>query len=91
MTGCQSNISRLRKFGCAVYVPIPPPKRTKMGPQRCMRIYVGFNSPSIIRYLEPLTCDVFTARFADYQFNETVFSPLGGEKEISSERLVFEE
>nr|GEV66582.1 uncharacterized protein [Tanacetum cinerariifolium] len=28
------NISHLRIFGCAVYVPIPPPQRTKMGPQR---------------------------------------------------------
>ena len=88
VTGCQPNISHLRKFGCAVYVPIPLPKRTKMGPQRRLRIYVGFNSPSIICYLEPLTGDVFTARFADCQFDETVFPPLGGEKEISSERLV---
>ena len=44
--------------------------------------YVGFNSPSIIRYLEPLTGDVFTARFADYQFDETVFQSLRGEKKI---------
>ena len=58
MTGCQPNISHLRKFGCAVYVPIPPPNRTKMDPQRHLRIYVGFNSPFIIRYLEPLTSDV---------------------------------
>ena len=43
---------------------------------------------SIIRYLEPLIGDVFTARLADCQFDETVFPPLGGEKEISSKRLV---
>ena len=28
------NISHLRIFGCAVYVPIAPPQRTKMGQQR---------------------------------------------------------
>ena len=63
--GQQPNISHLRIFGCAVYVPIPPPKRTMMGPQRRLGIYVGYDSPSIIKYLEPSTCDLFTARFAD--------------------------
>ena len=69
-------------FGCAVYVPIAPTQRTKMGPQQRLRIYVGFDSPSIIRYLEHLTGDVFTTRFVDYHFNESVFSSLGGEKSI---------
>ena len=53
--GKQPNIFNLRVFGCAVHVPIAPPQRTKMGPQCRLRIYVGFDSPSIIRYLEPLT------------------------------------
>ena len=70
----QPNISHLQVFGCAVHIPIAPP-------QRRLGIYVGFNSPSIIRYLEPLTGDVFT-RFVDCHFNETVFPPLGGEKSI---------
>ena len=52
-----------------------------MGPQRRLGIYIGFHSPSIIKYLEPLTGDVFTARFADYQFDETIFPILGGEKQ----------
>ena len=30
--GQELNISHLRIFGCAVYVPITPPQRTKMGP-----------------------------------------------------------
>ena len=34
ISGHQPNISHLRKFGCAVQVPIPPPERTKMGSQR---------------------------------------------------------
>ncbi|KAL0454666.1 UNVERIFIED_CONTAM: hypothetical protein Slati_0805800 [Sesamum latifolium] len=48
-----------------MYVPIPPPQRTKMGPQRRQRIYVGFESSSIIKYLEPITGDQFTARLPD--------------------------
>ncbi|RVW60155.1 hypothetical protein CK203_092317 [Vitis vinifera] len=34
---------------------VAPPQRSKLGPQRLLDIYVGFNSPSIIRYLEPVT------------------------------------
>ena len=43
--GREPNISHLKIFGCAVYVPIAPPQRTKMGPQRRMGIYVGFECP----------------------------------------------
>ncbi|KAM1848657.1 hypothetical protein ACFX14_012762 [Malus domestica] len=57
-----------------------------MGPQRRLGIYVGFDSPSIIRYLEPLTGDMFTARFADCHFDETIFPSLGGEKTVPEER-----
>ena len=35
-----------------------------------------------LRYLEPLTGDVFTAQFADCHFNESVFPSLGREKSI---------
>jgi hypothetical protein len=75
--GDQPSISHMRKFGCAVYTPISPPKRTSMGPHRRLRIYVGFQSPSILKYLEPLTDDLFTIRFADYIFNEDHFLALG--------------
>ena len=78
--GHEPNIVHLRIFGCAVYVPVAPPQRTKMGPQRRLGIYVGFDSPFIILYLEPLTGDLFTASFADYRFDETNFPQLGGEK-----------
>jgi hypothetical protein len=77
----EPNLSHLKIFGCAVYVLISPPQRTKMGPQRRLGIYIGFHSSSIIKYLEPLTRDVFTVRFADCQFDETIFPILGGEKE----------
>ncbi|KAM1751220.1 hypothetical protein FF1_009306 [Malus domestica] len=54
-----------------------------MGPQLRMRIYVGYDSPSIIRYLDPLTGDFFTARFMDCHFYETVFSSLRGDKSVN--------
>ena len=61
-------------------MPVAPPNRTKMSSQRRLGIYVGFESPSIIRYLERMTGDMFTARFADCQFDEIVFPKLGGDK-----------
>jgi len=77
------NIFHLRKFECTVYIPIPPPQRTMMGPQRSLGIYVGFESPSIIKYLEPLTGDLHMARFADSIFNEDHFPTLGGGKYLA--------
>ena len=72
--GQGQNISHLRIFGCAIYVLIiASPQRIKMGLQRRLGIYVGYKSPSIIQYLEPMTRDLFTARFADCYFNESVF------------------
>ncbi|KAK2376223.1 putative mitochondrial protein [Trifolium repens] len=90
--GQEPNISHLRIFGCVVYVPIYPPQRTKMGPHRRLGIYVGYESPSIIKYLEPTNGDLFTARFADCHFDESNFPTLGGEnkqleKEISWNEL----
>jgi hypothetical protein len=42
-----------------------------------MEIYVGFQSPSILKYLEPLTDDLFMTWFADCIFNEDHFLTLG--------------
>jgi hypothetical protein len=50
-----------------------------MGPHRRIGIYVGYQSPSIIKYLEPLIGDLFTARYVDCIFYEDHFSELGGE------------
>ena len=77
LEGVKPSISHLRVFGCAVYVPIPPSKRTKLGPQRMLGIYVGYESPSIIRYLDPKTGQMFRARLADCVFDELVFPCLG--------------
>ena len=73
-------------FGYIVQVPIAPPQRTKMGPQRRSGIYIDFDSPSIIKYLEPLTGDVFRQRFADCHFDEVNFPSLGGDKLPKEER-----
>ena len=59
------NVFHLQIFGCVVYVSIAPPQRTKMGPQRRLDISVEFDSPSIIKYIEPLNEDLFKARFED--------------------------
>jgi hypothetical protein len=72
------SISHLRKFGCATYVPISSTQRTTMCLHRKLGIYVGYQSPSIIKYLEPLTGDLFTARYADCIFSEDHFPALGG-------------
>ena len=74
--GSPPDLSHLKCFGCQVMVPIPPPRRTKMGPQKSIGIYVGFDSPSIIRYLEPTTGDIFKARFLDCHFTESIFPKL---------------
>ena len=83
--GYQPNISHFRVFGCAVYVPISPTHRPKLGPQRRLGIYVDFQSASIINYIEPLTGKVFTARFVDCHFDENLFLPLGGDRTIQKE------
>ena len=80
------NLSHLRVFGCTIQVPIAPPQRTKMGPQHRLGIYIGFDSPSIIKYLEPLTGDVFRARFANCHFGEVNYSLLRGDKLPKEER-----
>jgi hypothetical protein len=53
-----------------------------MGPHTRMEIYVGYQSPSILKYLEPLTGDLFTARLADCICNEDHFSTLGGDNKF---------
>jgi hypothetical protein len=47
-----------------------------MGPHRKLGIYVGYKSPSIIKYLEPAIGDLFTAQYADCFFDEDHFPTL---------------
>lgn len=83
--GNPPSISHLCKFGCIVYILISPPHRTAMGPHRKVGIYVGFKSPSIIKYLKPLIGDLFTARFADSIFDEENFPALAGDFKYQKE------
>jgi hypothetical protein len=83
--GNAPSISHPRKFGCAVYAPILPPKRTSIGPHRKLGTYVEYHSPSIIKYLEPLTKDLFTAWYADCIFNDDHFPTLEGVYKYHSE------
>ena len=66
----QPNISHLQIFGCAIYMhQLHLHNALKWVPnENVLKIYVGFDSPYIIKYLKPLTGNVFTTRFVDYQF-----------------------
>jgi hypothetical protein len=48
-------------------------------PHRKLGIYVGYHSPAIIKYMEPLTGDLFTSWYAYCIFNEDHFLTLGGD------------
>ena len=50
-----------------------------MGPQRKLGIYIGYESPSILKYLEPITWDQFTTQYADCIFDKDHFLALGGD------------
>ena len=79
----EPDISHLGIFEGAIYVSIASPQCTKMDPQYRKGMYVGYESPSIICFLEPLTDDLFTSRFMNCHFNETFFSPLEGDKNVN--------
>jgi hypothetical protein len=83
--GDPPSISHLRIFGCVVYVLISQPKRTSMGPHSKIGIYVEYLSPSTIKYMEPLTGDLLTARYADCILNEEHFLALGGKFKYHTE------
>ena len=71
--GRTPNISFLRVFGCQVRVPVSEPARRTIRPHRKEGIYVGFHSPSIIRYLVPNTRIFLKAQFQNCRFIENVF------------------
>jgi hypothetical protein len=53
-----------------------------MDPHKRMGIYVGYQSPSILKYLKPLTGDLFMTCFADCIFNENHFLALEGDNKF---------
>ena len=52
-----------------------------MGPLCKSGIYVGYETPSIIRFLDPATGHCHMARFADCSFDEDLFPTLGGDNQ----------
>ena len=50
-----------------------------MGPRRKLGIYVGFQSPSILRYVDPDSGDLFIAHMSTCEFDETKFPKLGAD------------
>ena len=75
----EPNLSHLKIIGCVVYVPIPPTSHQIGIKKTTGHIYIGFYSPSIIEYLQPSIDYIFTALYADCQFDEKVFPVLGGD------------
>lgn len=70
-----------------VYVSVTPlPQRTKIGLQCRIRVYIGFDSPFIIRFFKPLIGDVFKICFEDCHFYENIFPLLGKENLVSEAR-----
>ncbi|RDY10297.1 hypothetical protein CR513_05208, partial [Mucuna pruriens] len=63
-----SHLQLVKFFERIVYVSIVPPRHTKMSFQVRLRIYVGYKSPSIIKYLESPRDDLFMTWFVDCQF-----------------------
>jgi hypothetical protein len=51
-----------------------------MGPHWKLGIYVGYVTPSIIKYLEPMPKDLHTVQYTDCVFDEDHFLALWGEK-----------
>ncbi|XP_047326194.1 uncharacterized protein LOC124929852 [Impatiens glandulifera] len=62
-----------------------------MGPQKRLGIYVGYESPSIIKYLDPLMGDLFTTQFVDCHFNEMIFPTLKGKNKQLEKEIIWRE
>jgi hypothetical protein len=61
--GNPPHIAHLRIFGCEVWVPVPEPQQKVVTPHRIRAVYLGYDSPSIIRYKYPNKDDIHRARF----------------------------
>ena len=82
VSGKMPNISHLRTFGCRVWVPVSELKLKTIGTHRLDGIYVGFDSPIVIRYLSIPAGTLFRAQFQNSHFDETIFPILLNTKDI---------
>jgi len=72
------NVSHLRVFRSYVWVPLRELQRHTIDAHRQEGIYVGFDSPSNIRYINPFTDTLLRACFVNYRFKQDIFSSLKG-------------
>jgi len=79
-SGQVPNIAHLRTFGCRVWIPVAEPHRKTIGNHRQEGIYVGFDLPSIVRYVAPLFGTLQRARFQNCQFEESQFPSIATPK-----------
>ena len=73
LSGRKPDVFHFQVFGCQVWVPAPEPQRTTISKHRIAGVYVGFDSPSVIRYLTPSTGVLHKASFQNSQFDENSF------------------
>jgi hypothetical protein len=89
LSGRKPDISHFRTFGCQVWVPTAEPKRTTISKHREGGVYLGFDSPSIIRYLILATGVMHKARFQNCTFDENSFPATSSENNKPSLSLDF--
>ena len=78
------NVSYFQIFGCRVWMPIPEADCKTIRSHRQEVVYVGFDSPSVIRYVSPKTGTLHKAGFQNCQFDEHVFPSLTSADPIQS-------
>ena len=71
--GWPPNITHLRVFGSQVWVPVPEPQRKTIGTHRSEAIYLGYDSPNIIGYMDPKTGAILKVRLVNCKFIEHIF------------------
>ena len=66
------------------YVPVAESHCKTIGRHCLEGIYVGFDSPSIIRYILPTTSILHKARFQNYQFDESKFPTIASSQPLAT-------
>ena len=80
VSGKMPNVFHLRTFGCRVWVPVSEPQLKTIGTHHLEGIYIGFDSPSVIRYLSIPAGSFLRAQFQNSHFDENIFPSLPNTK-----------
>ena len=89
LAGMPPNSSHLRVFGCQVWISVAEPNRKTIGTHRFEAIYLGFDSPNIIRYMDIGNGNILKARFVNCKFVKNVFPKLITDSTKKSVPLTF--